>query len=336
MTGSARAVPGGSGGAGESPPLKSERGFTPRERDDPQFESVPCNVCGADAFEVVVPSRREPGRPVDLATVFRSSGDEPLQDQMVRCSSCGLHYVRPRLRWDLILEGYRGGSDESFVSQVTMRERTFRRGLRQIEATARPAGRRVLDVGAAGGSFLAAARERGYEPLGCEPSAWMCGFARERYGLELHPGTIFDVPLPSGSVDLLTLWDVIEHTPDPRAVLDEAHELLARDGVLAMSYPDYGSLVARLMGRRWVFNLTVHLYYFERRTMGDLLRRAGFAPLRFRPYFQTLELGYVARRAAPYLGPLGGLATGSVRLAGLDRVPLQYWVGQTLVVARRQ
>ena len=301
-----------------------------------QFESVPCNVCGSDAFDVVVPSKREPGRAVDLATVFRSSGDEPLQDQMVRCLSCGLHYVRPRLRWDLILEGYRGGSDESFVSQVAMRERTFRRSLAHVEAAAKPAGPRVLDVGAAGGSFLAAARERGYEPLGCEPSAWMCAFAREHYGLELHPGTIFDVPVAAGGVDLLTLWDVIEHTPDPKAVLERAHRLLAPGGVLAISYPDRGSLVARLMGRRWVFNLTVHLYYFDPRTLGELLRRTGFSPLRFRPYFQTLELGYVAGRAAPYLGPLGRVVTGGVRRAGLDHAPLQYWVGQTLVVARKQ
>jgi SAM-dependent methyltransferase len=163
----------------------------------------------------------------------------------------------------------------------------------------------------------------------------MCAFARERYGLELHPGTIFDLPVPAGSVDLLTLWDVIEHTPDPRAVLERARQLLAPAGVLAMSYPDYGSLVARLMGRRWVFNLTVHLYYFDPRTMGELLRRAGFSPLRFRPYFQTLELGYVARRAAPYLGPLGGLATEAVRRVRLEHAPLRYWVGQTLVVARR-
>jgi SAM-dependent methyltransferase len=307
----------------------------PARDDQEQFEAVPCNVCGSDEFEVVIPSKREAGRPVDLATVFRSSGDEPLQDQMVRCSSCGLHYVRPRLRWDLILEGYRGGSDETFVSQASMRERTFRRGLRQIEAAAMPPGRRVLDVGAAGGSFLAVARERGYAPLGCEPSAWMCAFAREHYGLQLHPGTIFDMPVGAGGVDLLTLWDVIEHTPDPTAVLAKAHQLLAPGGVLAMSYPDYGSLVSRLMGRRWVFLLTVHLYYFDPRTMGELLRRTGFTPLRSRPYFQTLELGYVARRGAPYLGPLGALATGSVRLVRLDRVPLQYWVGQTLVVARK-
>jgi len=314
----------------------SERGFTPRERDDRSpFESVPCSLCGSDAFAVAIPSRREPGRPVDLATVFRSSGDEPLQDAMVRCAGCGLFYVRPRLRWDLILEGYRGGSDETFVSQVSMREKTFRRGLRHIESAAKPPGRRVLDVGAAGGSFLAVARERGYEPMGCEPSAWMCAFAREHYGLELHPGTIFDVPLPPGSVDLLTLWDVIEHTPDPRAVLERAHQLLAPGGVLAMSYPDYGSLAARALGRRWVFLLTVHLYYFDRGTMGRMLRRVGFSPLGFRPHLQTLELGYVAGRAAPYLGPFGRLATGAVRLARLDRAPLRYWVGQTLVVAKK-
>lgn len=280
-------------------------------------------------------SRRDPGQPIDLATVFRSSGDEPLMDQMVRCTGCGLHYVRPRLKWELILEGYKGGSDETFVSQVAFRERTFERCLDKIEAVARPSGKRVLDVGAAGGSFLAIAQKRGYEPLGCEPSAWMCGFARERYGLELLPGTLFDLDLEPASIDLLTLFDVIEHTPDPKAVLRRAHELLAPGGVLAMTYPDYASWAARLMGGRWVFLLTVHLYYFAPATMRRLLDACGFRPLRFSPHLQTLELGYVAQRAAPYCGPLGGLVTGAVRRLRLSRLPFHYWVGQTMVVATK-
>jgi SAM-dependent methyltransferase len=299
------------------------------------LESVPCAACGSDAFEVVVPSKRVPGRPIDLREVFRSSGDEPLQDQMVRCAGCGLLYVRPRLKWELILEGYRGAVDETFVSQVSCRERTFERCLRQIESMAKPAGKRALDVGAAGGSFLAMARKRGYEPLGCEPSSWMCGFAKQHYGLDLHAGTIFDAPVADASVDLLTLFDVIEHTPDPKAVLERARALLKPGGVLAMTYPDYGSLAARAMGRRWVFLLTVHLYYFTRTSMADILRRCGFELLGFKPYLQTLELGYVAQRAAPYLGPLGGVATGTARALGLARAPLRYWVGQTLVVARK-
>src|SRR5258705_2402935 len=143
------------------------------------------------------------------------------------------------MRWELILEGYKGGSDETFVSQAAFRERTFERCLDKIEAAAKPPGKRVLDVGAAGGSFLAIAKRRGYEPIGCEPSSWMCRFAKERYGLDLIPGTIFDIDVQKGSVDLLTLFDVIEHTPDPRAVLKRAHELLAPGGVLAMTYPAY-------------------------------------------------------------------------------------------------
>src|SRR5262249_40899667 len=155
---------------------------------------------------VVTESKRAPGQTVDLQTVFRSSGDEPLQDRLVRCRACGLVYVSPRLRPDLILEGYEGATDENFVSQILQRERTFARCLDRSEKDAPPPGKGVLDVGAAGGSFLAEARKRGYEAFGAEPSAWMCRFAREHYGLDVHPGTLFDVAREKGSLDLLSLW----------------------------------------------------------------------------------------------------------------------------------
>jgi 2-polyprenyl-3-methyl-5-hydroxy-6-metoxy-1,4-benzoquinol methylase len=308
---------------------------TRAETEAAQFESVPCNLCGADDAEVVIPSRRPAGVPVDLAVVFRSAGDEPLQDRLVRCRRCGLHYVSPRLRPELILQGYQEAIDEGFASQAEQRERTFGRCLDRIEKDAPPPGKRVLDVGAASGSFLAEARRRGYETHGCEPSEWMCRFAREHYGLEVQPGTLADVALPDGSLDLLSMWDVLEHTTDPTAVLDRAHELLAPGGTLAISVPDYGSLAARAMGRRWVFLLTVHLYYFTRATLAALLRRCGFEPVRFRPHLQTLELGYVAMRAQPYLGPVGGIPRALVRGLRLDRAPFLYWVGQTMVTARR-
>ncbi len=31
-----------------------------------QFEEVPCNICGSDAYEVIVPSKRDTTKPVDL------------------------------------------------------------------------------------------------------------------------------------------------------------------------------------------------------------------------------------------------------------------------------
>jgi SAM-dependent methyltransferase len=244
-------------------------------------------------------------------------------------------YVSPRLRPELILAGYEGATDEGFVSQAPQRERTFARCLDRIEKHAPPPGRRVLDVGAAGGSFLAEARKRGYEPFGCEPSEWMCRFASEHYGLDVQPGTLDDVKREDGSLDLLTMWDVLEHTTDPLAVLQKAHRLLAPGGVLALTVPDYGSWAARAMGKRWVFLLTVHLYYFTRKTLPALLRRAGFEPLWSRPHLQTLELGYVAMRAQPYLGPLGPVGRAVVDALHIGRAPFLYWVGQTMFLARK-
>ena len=40
-------------------------------------------------------------------------------------------------------------------------------------------------------------------------------------------------------------------------------------------------------------------------------------------------------RAAPYLGPMAGLVRGPIRLLGLQKAPLAYWVGQTMVVSRK-
>ena len=79
----------------------------------------------------------------------------------------------------------------------------------------------------------------------------------------------------------------------------------------------------------------MHLYYFTPATMTALLRATGFEPVSYTPYLQTLELGYVAQRAAPYLGPLGGLGTGTLRALRMSHLPFQYWVGQTMVVARK-
>ena len=93
------------------------------------LESVACNLCGSDDYEIIFPSRYDNIRPNDIAQIFRSSGDEILLDQLVLCKQCGLKYLNPRLPQGLILEGYSNGTDETFVSQVQARERVFSKSL---------------------------------------------------------------------------------------------------------------------------------------------------------------------------------------------------------------
>ena len=129
---------------------------------------------------------------------------------------------------------------------------------------------------------------------------------------------------------------MLEHTPDPKTEVRETHRLLKEDGLLVINYPDIGSWMARLMGRSWVFLLDVHLFYFTRMTIRKLLEDAGFDVVRIRPHFQRLALGYVLQRAAPYIGAPARAAERMCRWLGIANRQVPYWMGQTLVVARKR
>ncbi len=256
-------------------------------------------------------------------------------DQLVQCRRCGLRYLNPRLPPEKILAGYSAGSDENFISQASAREKTFERCLEAIEKV-NPSRGRILDVGTAGGSFLQTAKKRGWEVSGCEPNRWLCDWARDHYGLSIHPGTLSDLPDSlKGSFDVVTFWDVLEHVSDPKSTLRECSLFLKPSGILAINYPDIGSWISRGMGRRWVFLLSVHLTYFSRNTLDRLLRETGFTPLRWQPHIQQLELDYLLQRLNAYSPFLSKIGLSCARFLHLGKLRIPYWLGQTLVLAKR-
>lgn len=308
--------------------------YDPAAKYKSLVENVPCNLCGADDYDVIYPSRYEFAKPEKIAHTFRSSSDEMLLDQLVQCRKCGLQYLNPRLRFDLILNGYSAGTDERFVSQVAARERTFAKYLDFIERI-KPDKGYILDVGTAGGSFLGVAKERGWQIAGCEPSHWLSEWGSNRYGIKIHTGTIFDMKLEDAFFDVITLWDVIEHTPDAKATLVECRRVLKPNGVLLINYPDIGSVVARLMGRKWVFLLSVHLYYFTLETIQKLLSLTGFQTVNHQRHWQSLELGYIFSRMEPIIPLASKIGTKITNTLHIQSAQIPYWMGQTMVLATR-
>jgi SAM-dependent methyltransferase len=298
------------------------------------LEHVPCGVCGADDYDVVHEARYEDEKDVDLIQKFRASGDELLIDQLVKCRDCGLLFISPRLRSDLILSSYAEGKDPVYVSQMEARERTFAISLKRIERVLGRTGR-LLDIGTAAGGFLAAAKARGWRAEGCEPNKWLAEWGSRHYGVRIRPGSVFEQAYEPASFDVVTLWDVIEHTTNPREMLEHCRSLLRPGGVLVVNYPDVGSWIARLLGRRWLFLTSVHLHYFDRRTMGRLLESTGFSVTVVRPHIQRLELDYLLARGAVLSGGFATVARKLVKPLGLARAHVPYWLGQTFVAARR-
>ncbi len=303
------------------------------------FETISCPLCGADEYDVVHTASYPPEiSEADIQKLYSASSAHMLTDQVVRCRSCTLQYVNPRPDPKIILSSYEGAVDPTFVEQNANRIHTFRkvlsRTLRSI-GQHNGNGRRVLDIGCAGGAFLVAARDLGFDPVGVEPSRWLADYGRRTYNIDVRDGILQAGMFPDSSMDLVTMWDVIEHVPQPAEVMSVIHRLLKPNGLFLLCFPDVGSTVARLMGRRWPFWLSVHLLYYTRTTMGEQLRRAGFEPLRFAPLFQQLQLGYVLQRAIPYFRP-AALAVPVANKTGASKLAVTYNMGQTLVLCRKQ
>jgi SAM-dependent methyltransferase len=300
------------------------------------FRTVPCPLCGSHEFDTRRAAQYPPSvDPEELKQIFHASSDHVLLDQVVQCRACSLVYVNPQIRPDLILSGYAEAEDPLFVAQNDARILAFEKTLRTIlrRQGLSGQGKRMLDVGCASGACLVAARQLGFDVVGVEPSVWMAAFGRRTFGLDIRDGILEPGMFPPASFDVVTLWDVLEHIPRPHETLLLIRSLLKPGGLLVVNYPDIASIVARLLGRRWPFWLSVHLLYYTPKTIAAQLERAGFSPLWRAPFWMILPLGYVARRAAPYSALLKGLPVVADALR-LSRLPIRYNMGQTLVVSR--
>ena len=92
----------------------------------------------------------------------------------------------------------------------------------------------------------------------------------------MNTGTLQQAALPEASFDVITLWDVIEHVPDPVPLLTEAARVLRPGGRLVLTTGDWGSAYAQARGSDWhLMTPPWHLTMFSRATMARAADRAG-------------------------------------------------------------
>ncbi len=206
---------------------------------------------------------------------------------IVRCNGCGLIYVGDvpdaeeltRL-YDLgYWEDPAGPGYGGYEAAEGRKRHHFRTLIDELDRLRAPGD--LLDVGSAYGFFLDEARTCGWRVCGVEPSEHARAHAIDRLGLHVLPGPLVDLAPQPESLDAVTLWDVVEHLPDPRRTLECVYARLRPGGVLAVSTGDVGSVTARLHGRDWsLMTPPWHQFYFSRRTLRLLLEDIGFAVIR--------------------------------------------------------
>jgi len=202
---------------------------------------------------------------------------------IVKCEGCGLIYVsghhaisKAGLQ-DLYDKDYfTGETYKNYVDEYAERARLFNSKFNLLKGHLPRLGR-LLDVGAATGFFLDGARRNGYEVFGIEISEFASTYAREHLNLNVITGQIEDARFPSEYFDIITMWDVLEHLPNPVQALQHARRLLKPSGILVIETLDVNCLNAKILRGRWpLFAPPLHLFYFSKTTLRLLLSLTGF------------------------------------------------------------
>ncbi|MFP5223232.1 MAG: class I SAM-dependent methyltransferase [Acidobacteriota bacterium] len=171
-------------------------------------------------------------------------------------------------------------------------------------------GGKLLEIGCAYGYFLDEVGKHFEEVYGieiCEDAVLSCrarGLTTVRRGA-VSPEVLADVP----GVDLVVMFDVIEHLEDPRAALRTAADKLVPGGHLVLTTGDFSSLVARLAGSSWrLMTPPQHLWFFTPKSLKSLAESAGLT---------VISVEHPGKKV-----PLGLMLYQLGRLAGVDlRVP---------------
>ena len=254
--------------------------------------------------------------------------------QLIRCGTCRFAWVpqgvgrtgtgesiyesdEPIFFTDIQSDYYR---DEATVHAA-------RAKLRWVTRFVAP-GRALLDVGANLGHFIQQAQQQ-YEAIGIEPSAAVVAWGREHLDVCLEQGSIeTDNPAYVGRFGAVTMFDVIEHLPDPRAALQRSRRYLTTGGHLFITTPDSAAPVARLLGSHWYYvDLLEHISLFTTGNLTRLLRECGFRVLERRTFGRRYRLSYIERR-------LRGLSRDSLllRAAHVAALPLRLAQGARITL----
>jgi SAM-dependent methyltransferase len=222
------------------------------------------------------------GRRLDSCPACGAGGGGPVGNtsgiRLVRCAECTLVYSDPQ-PFDVVRARYLEEYDLAahFDRSGERKKVLFEQRLKQIGP---PGGRRGLlcDVGCAGGQFLTAAQEAGWETSGIELNPPAAARARST-GAKIYEGDLESLEdLPWGRFDVVTCWDVLEHTPSPRAFARNLSRLLAPGGLLALTTLNWSSLVRRIVGMRWSMIADEHFTYWTPEALRRLFGRENLVP----------------------------------------------------------
>ncbi|AXR69716.1 class I SAM-dependent methyltransferase [Leptospira mayottensis] len=218
------------------------------------------------------------------STIFVENGID-----IVRCSDCG--HVFSTYEQEEHYEGYWDDDSSYDLGWWDHAHREIYQDFIKRFLTA-PSGK-ILDVGCGLGFFVKRIGDQkpDWEATGYEISEKAVQFARDKNGLKnVFSGIVQNSGIAKGSLDIITLWDVIEHIPKPHSLLEYLYSLLKPGGILFLQTPNFpiqlfkAKLKVTLKGMQpngHYLEAKDHINDYTEKTMRMLAKQTGFADCKF-------------------------------------------------------
>ena len=279
-----------------------------------------CPACGATAIQKVLSAK-------DYTVSQR-------EFEIWECIRCTLRFTQQAPSAEVIgpyykSDNYISHSDtrQGIVNRLyhIVRRRTLKTKQSLIESVSGAKTGWLLDVGAGTGAFLHHMKEQGWQVDGLEPDPAARERAASQYQLNLLPPEHL-WQLPEGSMDIITLWHVLEHVHRLQDYMQQLKKLLKPRGHLLIAVPNYTSRDAAKYGAAWAaYDVPRHLYHFSPEAMKQLIQKHGLRLKAIQPmwfdsfYVSMLSEQYKTGKQNVIKGGIAGLLSNCTTLFNRER-----------------
>ncbi|MGC4022134.1 MAG: class I SAM-dependent methyltransferase [Cyclobacteriaceae bacterium] len=194
------------------------------------------------------------------------------KDYLCQCNSCGFVFCQVKPSEEVLNKHYSQYPRARTIGEITLKR--YDSLLDSFEPYRK--NNNMIDVGCGDGHFLDSAKKRGWNVFGTEFTQEAIDVCEEK-GIRMTKGPLLEQQYSSGTFDVVTSFEVIEHINTPQNEAKIFNTILRPGGIAYITTPNFNSISRNILGPKWnVIEYPEHLSYYTPRTLTQLFEQNNF------------------------------------------------------------
>jgi 2-polyprenyl-3-methyl-5-hydroxy-6-metoxy-1,4-benzoquinol methylase len=292
-----------------------------------------CPICKSASDSLLFASENVDRKVLNEYAYASRKLPEYMHLRLLVCTACDLVYVataqEPNELFSAYTEAAFDSAAESFDAAITYHRLVEPLFLKIREKKG------VLDIGAGDGAFMRRMLVSGFsDVVGVEPSKAPINAAPSEIRDLIYNGFFKANIFPDSSYSIVTCFQTIEHVLDPLELVRTAHGLLRPGGFLCIVGHNRRSFSAKVLGRRSPIYDIEHLQLFSKRSMFELMTKAGFGHVDVKSFCNTYSLFYWSK-LFPFPGFIKGKLLRVLNNSRLGKIPVTLPAGNIIAIGQK-